>query len=44
MVFHEWAAFATFVPHEDGAHFLALRVNRRNEFLENLTAVLTEND
>jgi purine nucleosidase len=44
IVSHEWAAFATFVPHEDGPHFLGLSVKRHDEFLAQLTDVLTEPD
>jgi purine nucleosidase len=41
-VVHEWAAFATFVPHADGPHYLAVDVADHDGFLAQLTAVLTE--
>jgi inosine-uridine nucleoside N-ribohydrolase len=44
MVMHEWAAFATFVPHKDGNDLLAIAVRKHDEFLERLADVLTEPD
>ena len=34
VVSHEWAAFSTFIPQENGPHYLGLDVKKDNKFLE----------
>jgi purine nucleosidase len=44
VVIHEWAAFGTFVPNEEGPHWLGVAVRGHDAFLERLVDVLTEPD
>jgi len=34
VVSHEWAAFSTFIPQENGPHYLGLDIKKDNKFLE----------
>ena len=36
MVLHEWAAFGTFIPRNDGPHYLGVDVKQNNNFLDKL--------
>ena len=36
IVIHEWAAFGTFIPRNDGPHYLGVDVKTNNNFLEKL--------
>ena len=36
IISHEWAAFSTFIPQENGPHYLGIDVKKDNKFLENL--------
>ena len=36
MVLHEWAAFGTFIPRNDGPHYLGVDVKNNNNFLDKL--------
>ena len=36
MVLHEWAAFGTFIPRNDGPHYLGVDVKNNNTFLDKL--------
>lgn len=35
-VFHEWAAYSTFIPNNDGPHFMAVETIPNNSFLKQL--------
>lgn len=36
IIYHEWAAFSTFIPHNDGNHYLAIEAHNTEQFLQNL--------
>ena len=36
IICHEWAAFSTFIPRNDGPHYLGVSVKNNNNFLEKL--------
>ena len=36
VVIHEWAAFGTFIPRNDGPHYLGVDVKKNNNFLSKL--------
>ena len=36
VVIHEWAAFGTFIPRNDGPHFLGVDIKKNNNFLDKL--------
>ena len=44
MILHEWAAFGTFIPHNDGNHFLAIQTRNVDKFIEKLGETLMIND
>ncbi|OHT13856.1 hypothetical protein TRFO_15867 [Tritrichomonas foetus] len=43
-IIHKWAAYATFVPHNDGKHLLGIEAINPDDFLNQLTSVLIEKD
>ena len=36
IILHEWAAFSTFIPRNDGPHYLGVDVKKGNNFLNKL--------
>jgi hypothetical protein len=36
IILHEWAAFSTFVPRNDGPRYLGIKVKNNNNFLKKL--------
>ena len=44
LIVHEWAAYSTFVPHQDGIHLLGIEARDVDKFLEHLTQGLMKND
>jgi len=44
LIIHEWAAYSTFVPHQDGKHLLGFDTRNVDKFLEFLTQGLMKND
>ena len=36
IILHEWAAFSTFIPRNDGPHYLGIKVKNNNNFLKKL--------
>jgi len=43
VIIHEWAAFGTFIPRNDGPHFLGVDVKKNNNFLSNLEKIIIGN-
>ena len=44
VISHEWAAFGTFIPRNDGPHYLGIDVKQNNNFLEKLEKTIIGND
>ena len=40
IILHEWAAYSTFIPHEDGKHLLGVDIKNKEDFLKHLTKYL----
>ena len=43
IVIHEWAAFSTFIPQIDGAHYLSVKIKKNNNFLKTLSETIMLN-
>ena len=43
VIIHEWAAFGTFIPNNDGPHFLGVDVKKNNNFLSKLENIIIGN-
>ena len=43
VIIHEWAAFGTFIPRNDGPHFLGVDVKKNNNFLSRLEKFIIGN-
>ena len=43
VVIHEWAAFGTFLPRNDGPHYLGVDVKKNNNFLDKLEKTIIGN-
>ena len=44
VIVHEWAAFGTFIPRNDGPHYLGIDVKKNNHFLEKLEKTIVGNE
>ena len=44
LIIHEWAAFSTFIPHQDGIHLLGVDIREKDKFLEHLSQGLMKSD
>lgn len=44
LIIHEWAAYSTFIPHENGKHLLGIDAKNIQEYLEHLSQVLMKDD
>ena len=44
VIIHEWAAFGTFIPRNDGPHYLGVSVKNNNNFLEKLEKTIIGNE
>ena len=44
IVLHEWAAFSTFIPRNDGPHYLGVDVKKNNTFLKKLEDTIIDNN
>ena len=44
LIVHEWAAFGTFIPRNDGPHYLGIDVKKNNNFLDKLEKTIIGND
>ena len=43
IISHEWAAFSTFIPQENGPHYLAVKIKDNDNFLEVLSNTIMNN-
>ena len=43
IILHEWAAFSTFIPRNDGPHYLGIKVKNNNNFLKKLENTIIGN-
>ena len=43
VIIHEWPAFGTFIPKNDGPHFLGVDVKKNNNFLSKLENIIIGN-
>ena len=44
LIVHEWAAFGTFIPRNDGPHYLGIDEKKNNNFLDKLEKTIIGND
>ena len=43
IVIHEWAAFSTFIPQNNGPHYFAVKIKDNSDFIETLTKTIINN-